>query len=658
MVAIVASPWPLRPTPGGGTPGPIRNYDLLMDAKATASLQLPPEQRWIGGPAGITILALAGIAAHLTGRVAAWPHAHVPLLAVLILGGGIQIIGLLRNLATGRFGADFLAGLSVVTALALGEYLAGAIIVLMLAGGEALEERAVGKASAVLDALARRMPAYAWREGPAGLEKIEVAAIVPGDELAILPHEVCPVDGEVTEGRGRMDESFLTGEPWEVPKAPGSTVLSGALNGEERLRIRATRPAQDSRYAKIVQVVAAARDTRPALRRLGDRLGAIATPVALAVATVAWLVSGDPTRFLAVLVVATPCPLLIAIPVTIIGAVSVAARHGIILRDPVVLERLPQCRTLIFDKTGTLTAGRPVVTDVVALGPNRSLDELARSLSLVASAEQYSRHPLAEAIVEEAKRRGLALVAVDRVAERPGQGLVAEIGSTAVRVTGRAQLGPSVELPPGASGLECVVLIDHQPALLVRLRDRPRPESRSFLSHLGPKHQIERVLLVSGDREAEVRWFAETVGIQDVRAEQQPEDKVSIVREESARAPVCMVGDGLNDAPALLAAHVGIALGSDHEVTSEAAGAIVLEPSLIKVDVLFHLARRQRRIALQSALGGMALSLAGMILAALGLLPPVAGALAQEGIDLLAVLNAVRTALPVKDLSDVDLPSA
>lgn len=636
----------------------FRYYYRLMSATPAANVDLPPEQRWIGGPAGITVLALAGIAVHLVGRVIGWPDAHLPLLAVLILGGGIQIIGLLRNLAARRFGADFLAGLSVITALALGEYLAGAIIVLMLAGGEALEERAVGKASAVLDALARRMPTYAWRESPAGLEKIEVAAIVPGDELAVLPHEVCPVDGEVTEGRGRMDESFLTGEPWEVPKAPGSTVLSGALNGEERLRIRATRPAQDSRYAKIVKVVAAARDTRPALRRLGDRLGAIATPVAVAVALLAWVLSGDPTRFLAVLVVATPCPLLIAIPVTIIGAVSVAARHGIILRDPVVLERLPQCRTLIFDKTGTLTAGRPVVTEVVALGSQERPDQLERALALVASAEQYSRHPLAEAIVEEAKRRGLGLVSVDRVAERPGQGLIADVGGRAVRVTGRAQLAASVDLPPGAAGLECVVLVDERPTLLVRFRDRPRPESRSFLSHLGPRHHIDRVLLVSGDRESEVRWFAETVGIRDVRAEQLPEDKVAIVREESVRAPVCMVGDGLNDAPALLAAHVGIALGSDHEVTSEAAGAIVLEPNLIKVDVLFHLARRQRRIALQSALGGMALSLAGMVLAALGLLPPVGGALAQEAIDLLAVLNAVRTAIPVKDLSDVELPSA
>jgi cation transport ATPase len=380
--------------------------------------------------------------------------------------------------------------------------------------------------------------------------------------------------------------------------------------------------------------------------------------VAVAVALVAWLVSGDPTRFLAVLVVATPCPLLIAIPVTIIGAVSVAARHGIILRDPVVLERLPQCRTLIFDKTGTLTAGRPVVTEIVPIGPDPSPGGLERALSLVASAEQYSRHPLAEAIVEEAKKRGLALVAVDRVAERPGQGLVAEVEGTAVRVTGRAQLSSSADLPPAIAGLECVVLIEEHPALVIRFHDRPRPESRSFLRHLGPKHGIDRVLLVSGDREAEVRWFADTVGIQDVRAEQQPEDKVAIVREESARALVCMVGDGLNDAPALLAAHVGIALGSDHEVTSEAAGAIVLEPNLIKVDVLFHLARRQRRIALQSALGGMALSLAGMVLAAFGLLPPVTGALAQEGIDLLAVLNAVRTAIPVKDLSDVDLPSA
>lgn len=610
------------------------------------------ELRVLGGPRGIASMALAGIAMHLWLRFGGLGFERVPLLVVLIFGGGAQVIGLVRNLIHGRFGADFLAGLSIATALALGEELAGAIVVLMLAGGESLEEIAVGRASAVLDALVRRMPAVAWRETERGLEQVAVESIAVGDQLVVLPNELCPVDGEVTEGHGRMDESFLTGEPWEVPKTPGSEVLSGALNGEQKLRIKATKPAKDSRYAKIVAVMAAARDSRPQMRRLGDRLGAAATPVALLVAIAAAWASGDPTRFLAVLVVATPCPLLIAIPVTIIGAVSVAARHGILLRDPVVLERLPQCRTLIFDKTGTLTAGRPAVTDVVPLGGS----ELSSTLADLATAEQYSRHPLAAAIVEEARRLELPLGVADEISERPGQGLVATIEGRKLRVTGRGQLSEALvaQLPPGQPGLECVALIDEQPALLVRFHDRPRPESRAFIAHLRPRHHIDRVLLVSGDREEEVRWLAKAVGITDIRANQQPEDKVRIVHEESLRGPVAMVGDGLNDAPALLAAHVGIAIGSSHEITSEAAGAIVLEPNLVKVDILFHLSSRQRRIALQSALGGMALSAVGMGFAAFGYLPPVAGALAQEGIDLLAVLNAVRMAFPVGNLSDVE----
>jgi heavy metal translocating P-type ATPase len=590
-------------------------------------------------------------------RPATW--ADMPLVVMLVLGGVPLVLGLLRNLVAGRFGSDLLAGLSIVTSLLLGEYLAGVLVVLMLSGGEALEARAVARAGDVLHALARRMPSVAHRREAATLVDLPLADVAVGDVLVVLPHEICPVDGTVVAGRGSMDESYLTGEPYRMAKAPGSAVLSGAINGASALDVRTDRVGRDSRYAKIMEVLATSQQRRPHLRRLADTLGALYTPLALAVALVAWLASGSATRFLAVLVVATPCPLLIAIPVAIIGAVSLAAKRGIVIRDPAILERLDTCRTAIFDKTGTLTYGAPSVTDVLPLG-HSSVDEV---LTLAASLETYSKHPLASAVVQAADARGLDRQEVEAVAEKPGQGLTGRVrrsagsGTTDVAITSRQKLAAvdpvaAADLPPSAGGLECVVLVDGARAGVIRFRDAPRPDGRPFIEHLAPGHGLDRVMLVSGDRESEVRWLAELVGIEEVHAGIQPEGKLALVQAAVARAPTLFVGDGINDAPALAAATVGIAMGAGSDVTSEASGAVVMDSALERVDELLHIARRFRAIALQSAVGGMAASVIGMGFAAAGLLPPTAGALLQEAIDLVAVANALRMAWPPRSLTD------
>jgi len=575
---------------------------------------------------------------------------NAPLLAVLALAGVPLVFNLIRRSVHGEFGADHLAGVSIVASVLLREYLAGVLVVLMLAGGNALEEMAVARAASVLRALARRVPTIAHRRRGSSLEDIPVDRVGVGEDLLVLPHEICPVDGEVVDGRGVMDESYLTGEPFTIAKGPGSAVLSGAINGDFALTIRTTRVAADSRFARIMRVMESAEQQRPRIRRIGDQLGAAFTPLALTVAAAAWWWSADPVRFLSVIVVATPCPLIIAIPVAIIGAISTAAHRGIVVRDPAALEQIALCRTLILDKTGTLTYGRPALVD------ERYAPPFTREavLPLVAALERMSRHPLAGAIVRASDEARYAPLEVAWVREEPGKGLEGRVGQTSICVTGRAQAAATFTLPPGQpSGLECVVIVDQQYAATYRFHDVPRPDSRGFVTHLGPRHGFTRVMLVSGDRDEEVRRLAGIVGIADVRSGMTPEEKVAVVRAETARAKTLFVGDGINDAPALMSATVGVAFGQQSDVTSEAAHVVVIDTSMSKVDELIHISRRLRRVALQSAIGGMLLSAAGMALAASGALSPVAGAVTQELIDLLAVANALRLVRVPSSLTDV-----
>jgi heavy metal translocating P-type ATPase len=612
---------------------------------------------WQRKSAIIASLSVAGIAVHLTLRFAfqAGPLTYrLPLLVTLILGGLPMLYDLLRKLLKRNFGSDLLGGISIITSVLLSQYLAGSIIVLMLAGGEALETYALRSASSVLAALAKRVPSIAHRKGGAEISDVALLDVAVGDILVLYPHDICPVDGVVLDGHGVMDESYLTGEPFQITKTSGSGVISGAINGESALTIRTTKLAADSRYAKIMEVMRESESTRPTLRRLGDQLGAIYTPVALAVAALAWVISGESVRFLAVVVIATPCPLLIAIPVAIIGSISLCARRAIIVKSPVVLEQIAECRTAIFDKTGTLTYGEPTLTEQL-IAPGFGPQEV---LTLVASLERYSKHPLARAILAAAKAQSITLPVAMDVGEAPGQGLGGTVCGRVVQVTSRNRLAAQPvagadQLPAASGGLECVVIIGGHYAALFRFRDAPRSDSRRFVSHLGPKHHFTRVLLLSGDRESEVRYLADQVGITEIYAEKTPEEKLAIVRTETASAKTLYVGDGINDAPAMMAATVGMAIGQNSDVTAEAAGVVIMDNSLTKVDEFIHISRRMRTIALQSAVGGMALSLIGMAFAATGHLSPVSGAIIQEVVDVLAVLNALRAALPPKVIHDL-----
>lgn len=580
---------------------------------------------------------------------------RLPLMVVVAVGGIPLVFSILRDLVARNPGADLLAAIAIVTAVLLDEWLVAAIIVLMLSGGEALEEAATARASRVLQALASRAPtmAHLLLDANGTTRDVPVAEVAVGDRVVVLPHEICPVDGEVVAGRGAMDESYLTGEPYVISKSTGSKVLSGAINGDDALTVEATATAADSRYAQIVGVLAEAEENRPRMRRLADRLGAWYTVLALAMGILGWLVSGDPERFLSVMVIATPCPLLIGVPVAIVGAISLSARSGIIVKDPGILERIPSTTTVMFDKTGTLTYGRPVVTEVeTAPGVDRH-----QVLRLAGSIERYSRHPLSAAIVDAAERElgpdfgG----SVDSMSERPGEGLAGEVDGHRIRITSRdhsVSVTGDSPIPGAAAGMEAVVLIDDEYAATFRFRDEPRGGSWEFVQHLGPRHGVTKTMLVSGDRSSEVEYLAERVGIEHVHAGASPEEKLALVRAEPG--VTLFLGDGINDAPAMAAAEIGIAFGQGSDITSEAAGAVVLDSSLERLDELIHIGERMRRIALQSALGGIALSMIGMVLAVLGMLPPLVGAVAQEVIDLLAILNAARVVARRRPMADYE----
>lgn len=604
----------------------------------------------------IAFLSLMAIGLYLILSALNTRCAHVPLLFLMIIGGVPLFLQIFLKLLRGNFGADSLAAIALVTGIILQEYLAASLIILMLASGQTLERYARHKASSVLLALVKRMPTIAHRKINSAIEDISLVDLEINDEIVIYPHETCPVDGIVIEGNGSMDESYLTGEPYQVSKAPGASILSGAINGESVLIIKATKLPVDSRYAVIVKVLEEAEQKRPSIRRLGDQIGAIFAPVALFFAAGTWYFTNDAIRFLAVLVIATPCPLLIAIPITIISAISRAAKQAIIIKDPIVLEQLPTCKTAIFDKTGTLTYGKPTLTEIYT-AQNYTKEQI---LQYVGSLERYSKHPLASAVIKATQERRIDLIESTKVSEKPGQGLSGIINQRKVQVTSRKKLLEMMSeckslLPPVSPGLECIILLDNQYAAALHFHDAPRAESKSFISHLMPAHQFKKIMLVSGDRESEVNYLAELIPFTEIYASQSPEQKLAIVRSERKKAPTVFMGDGINDAPALTAATVGIAFGQHSNVTAEAAGAVIMENTLSKVDELLHLSISTRTIAAQSAVGGMLLSLIGMGFAATGFISPVMGAILQECIDILAIVNALRLAFGSK--IKIDLPN-
>lgn len=582
-----------------------------------------------------------------------------PLLLNIIFGGFPLLFQIIRKIFNKDLGADLLAFIALLVAIWVGEYLAANLIILMLASGQALEEYATKRASFALEALAKRMPSIVHRrlKNSSGkkIEDVKIEQVAIGDLIEVYPHETCPVDGEVVEGYGTMDESYLTGEPYQLKKAPGSSVLSGAINGNAALTIRAEKIAQDSRYAKIINVMKDAEQHRPKLRRIADQVGAIFAPLSLIFAFATFYFTGDVLKFLSVLVIATPCPILIAIPVVIISAISIAAKNSIIIKDPTVLERLSTCSTAIFDKTGTLTYGKPELTQIITQNNFERHDVL----QLAASLERYSRHPLATSILKAAAAENIVLLDTEDLNEKPGKGLTGHINQREITITSRNKISEShadqlKNLPSFESGLECVILINNKIAAIFNFRDTPRLESKTFINHLAPEHNFKKIIMLSGDRSSEVEYLSSLLGIKHCYSSQSPEQKLAIVRSETAKAPTLFMGDGINDAPALAAATIGIAFGESNDVTSESAGAVIMEHSLIKVDELIHISESMRKIALQSAVGGMLFSIAGMGLAAAGYISPVNGALLQQIIDAAAILNALRLTWGSSIKSDIE----
>jgi heavy metal translocating P-type ATPase len=574
---------------------------------------------------------------------------NYPLYPILIVGGIVQISNILWKFMHGEWGADLLAALALIVGIVLKEYTAATLIVFMLASGQLLEEYATRQASSVLSALLQRMPKTVHLLKNNSLQDIPLESVKIADIIVVYPFETCPVDGIVIEGHTNMDESYLTGEPYKISKAPGSMVISGALNGENLIHVQATQLPKDSRYESIVQVIQEAQSKKPKLKRIADQLGAFFTPIVLVFAGISYCFSHDATRVLAILVTATPCPLLIAIPITIISAISLAAKNSIIIQDPCVLETLPNCQTAIFDKTGTLTLGKPKISQIHLLA-DLNEDEI---IQFTASLERYSKHPLAQAILDSAQERHLTLFDASEISEKPGKGLEGQIHGHLIQITSRKHLNDLSGLPAIESGLECIILINQKVVASLIFHDEIRRETQAFIAHLQPKHHFKDILIVSGDKSSEVEYLASILNIDKIYAQQTPEQKLEIVNTQRKLGPVVFMGDGINDAPALQAADVGIAFGSHHEISAQSADAVIMESSLGKVDELIHLSQATQKIALQSGMVGIALSIMAMIFASMGKINPVEGAIIQEFIDVLAILNSLRLVFFTKIYSDI-----
>lgn len=558
----------------------------------------------------------------------------------------------LRTLMHGDVGVDAIALVAMVGALALGEYLAGAVIALMLSGGNALEAAAGRRARRELTALLERAPRIAHRRQDENIEEVPVGEIAVGDRIVVRAGEVVPVDGAVQSERAVIDESTLTGEPLPVTYGRGSTVSSGTLNAGEVFDMRATRTSSESAYAGIVALVKDAEQQRAPFVRMADRYAAILLPVTLVIAGAAWAFSGDPVRALAVLVVATPCPLILAAPVALISGVSRAAHDGVIAKGGGTIEKLGEARTVLLDKTGTLTHGRPEIEQV------KSTDGLAPEelLRLAASVDQLSAHVLAEALVHGAEGRGLELEFPEEVVEEPGQGIEGEVGGHRVAVGSDAWLRQR-----GYSGTDAaerlldgsaepgwarvLVGVDGRLAGAVLMADHLRDDASNLTKELRGAG-VEEVVLVTGDQRAVGEAVGEAVGVDQVFTECSPDEKIEVVRRARERpggGTVVMVGDGVNDAPALALADVGIAMGGvGATVSSETADAVIAVDKVDRVADAIRIGRRSLTIARQSVVAGLGLSFIAMGFAAFGYISPVAGALLQEGIDVAVILNALR----------------
>jgi heavy metal translocating P-type ATPase len=602
----------------------------------------------------LAAVALAAIAAgfllHAVGAPGTghqvW-RAAVALLAAELAGEVVRTVVVDRHL-----GVDTIALVAMVGALALDEELAGAVIGLMFSGGAALEAAASRRARRELTRLVERAPRVAQLRVDSTLREVPVEAVQPGDTIVVRTGEVIPVDGTVVSDEAVVDTSTLSGEPLPVTLRGGMGVMSGSANAGAPFDVRADRPAAESAYAALVRLVEQAQAQRAPFVRMADRYAGIFLPVTLVVAGAAWAFSGDAVRGLAVVVVATPCPLILAAPIALVSGLSRAARRGVIVKGAGTIETLGEARTVLFDKTGTLTVGTPDVREVVPLG-ELSPPEVLR---LAASVDRLSAHVLGEALVRAAETSGLQLLLPTDVAEEPGQGIAGSVGGRRVAVGSRAflrgqgfdpaeVLGAALAAGRGSGEAHVLVGVDGQLAGVIVMADELRPDAHQIVARLHDEG-VRHIAMVSGDRTSVAQQVGGALGVDRVYAEQSPADKLEVVRalrEDPVLRPVVMVGDGVNDAPALAIADVGIAMGAaGATVSSQTADAVITVDRIDRVADALHVGRRALHIARQSVLAGMGLSIAAMGVAAAGYLPPVAGALLHEVIDLAVILNALR----------------
>ncbi|WGL17117.1 heavy metal translocating P-type ATPase [Microbulbifer bruguierae] len=587
----------------------------------------------------------------------------LPWVAAVVLMLVVASVESLRALAHRKAGVDVLALLTMVGALILGQYLAGAVIAFMFASGRALEEYSSGRARQALSALLERSPRSAHRRVGTAIEEIPAEQVQIGDQLIVKSGEAVPVDGLLLSATAELDESAVTGESLPRRRVRGDQIMSGVINAGGPLDLQTLKTAEQSTYAGIVRMVSEAQAAKAPFTRLADRYALWFIPLALLVAGLAWAISGDPLRALAVLVVATPCPLILAAPVAIIATISLAAKRGILIKNGAALEQLADAKNLVFDKTGTLTTGRQQLVGIET-PPGFGADEVFR---LAASLDQVSQHNTAQSLVAEARQRNLALSIPENAQETPGEGLRGEVdgktvavGSLALALNGASADNWSAArlrymALRGLSG--AFVAVDGQMAGVLLLADQIRLDTPRALRELH-RAGVERTVMLSGDRQDVAETVALALGFDAVLAERSPADKVAAVKAECQRGTTAMVGDGINDAPALAAADVGIAMGARGAgASAEAADVVLLVDRLDRLPEGLHISRRGRQIALQSVIAGMGLSALAMLIAALGYLPPVIGALVQEGIDVAVIFNALRALrLPVEQRSEAAMP--
>jgi heavy metal translocating P-type ATPase len=585
----------------------------------------------------LVTVALLGIGSGEAARIVASVYA----LAVAFRLG----VGMMRRIRSGHWGIDILAVSAIVSTVMVGEYLASLIIVLMLAGGTALEDYAAGRAKGELSSLLEKAPRIAHRQSGGVQEDLPASEVRVGDILVVKPSEIVPLDGILLSDAGSFDESSLTGESLPVDRSAGEPVMSGSVNGETAVRIRVSAVLENSQYSRIIALVREAAESRAPLVRMADRYAIPFTLLAYVLGGLAWAGSGSAARFAEVLVVATPCPLLIAAPVAFLGGMSRAARSGIIVKYAGVLELLGSARTAAFDKTGTLTCGRPALAEVRTVG-NIGEDRL---LQLAASAEQYSAHVLAFSVIDAAQARGLQLLGADGANEHATQGVHAVFHGVEVTLGKRSFVAETavdvVETPLASGQLAVYVGLDRHFAGTLIMSDPLRGEAPRTLAELRALG-VRQTLMLTGDAWPTAEHIAAEAGLEDVRAECLPADKVEAIRSLPSR-PVIMVGDGVNDAPVLAAADVGIAMGARGSTAAgESADVVIIPDDLAKVAHAVRIGRRTVRVALESIWIGMALSVGLMVAAALGYVPAVAGALSQEAVDLVTILNALRALRP------------